>query len=90
VCPTGWRVPSEQDFKDIGLEDDAEFFKKLNLSAAGLRNYFNGSIDNVRTLGLYWTSSVDGDESRHLFFSAGGAIFRSSSRATGLSVRCVK
>jgi uncharacterized protein (TIGR02145 family) len=90
VCPTGWRVPSEQDFEDIGLIGAAEFFKKLNLSAAGSRYYSNGSINSVGTYGYYWTSSVDGDKSRLLHINGGGTYFHSYNRAYGFSVRCVK
>jgi uncharacterized protein (TIGR02145 family) len=91
VCPTGWRVPSQQDFKDIGLEDDPSvFFKKLNLTAAGRRYDGDGSIDNFGTHGNYWTSSVISNKSYYLSIYSRGLSIDISRRGRGFSVRCVK
>ena len=90
VCPAGWRVPSEQDFRALDIESAEDAYAKIKLSAAGLRDYSNGSIYNVGSRGYYWTSSVDGDRSRNLNINSGSTNFNSNDRAYGFSVRCVK
>ena len=90
VCPAGWRVPSEENFKALNLTSVRDAFTKIKLSAAGYRSNSNGNISNVGTGGHYWTSSIDGDKSRSLSIYSGGTGFSSDSRAYGFSVRCVK
>jgi len=90
VCPTGWRVPTEQDFKDLNLGSAQDGFEQIKLSVAGYRNHSTGSIYDVDAFGSYWTSSVDGDKSRNLSIDSGGTHFGSNNRSFGFSVRCVK
>ena len=89
VCPAGWRVASEQDFKALDIVSAQDAFNKIKLSATGYR-YTSGIIYNVGTYGNYWTSSVDGERSRLMDIHSGGTNFNSESRAYGYSVRCVK
>jgi uncharacterized protein (TIGR02145 family) len=90
VCPAGWRVPSEQDFRSLDIVSAEDAFTKIGLSAAGRRNNFFGTIRNVGVNGYYWTSSVDGGRSRALHIASGSTHFNSYNRAYGCSVRCVK
>jgi hypothetical protein len=90
VCPTGWKVPSEQDFAQLDIESAEDAFAKIGLSAAGYRDISNGSIHHVGMYGHYWTSGVDGDRSRNLSFYSDSVFIRSNLRSGGFSVRCVK
>lgn len=87
------------------LEDtatgDVHFF-----SGAGRRNYLDGRLDNMNTnyelpvpwSGYYWTTSVDGDNAKALYFNLntntrtwnGIDTNRSMQRANALPVRCVR
>jgi hypothetical protein len=60
------------------------------LPVAGNRNNSNGSLNNVGSNGNYWSSTVDGTNSRNLYFYSSYALMGSISRAIGLSVRCLK
>jgi uncharacterized protein (TIGR02145 family) len=91
VCPTGWRVPSEQDFKALGITSAENAFEKIKLSAAGKRNYSDGSIQDVGLNGFYWTNNAaGGGKSSGLNIYSDGKSFSSYPRSYGYSVRCVK
>ena len=90
VCPAGWSVPSEQDFKDLSLASSADAFTKLKLTESGYRNRTDGTVSSVGSRGYYWSATVDGESSRHMHINSGGAYFSSNYRAYGFSVRCLK
>ena len=90
VCPTGWRVPSEQDFKELGITSAEDAFNKIKLSTAGNRNYSDGSIQDVGLNGFYWTNGVDGGGASGLNIYSGGTSISPYHRSYGNSVRCVK
>ena len=61
-----------------------------HLPAAGLRNYNNAALNNVGTNGYYWSSTVNGNNSRNLNFNSGNVNpANNNNRAYGFSVRCV-
>jgi hypothetical protein len=60
------------------------------LPVAGNRNNSNGSLNNVGSNGNYWSSTVDGTNSRNLNFNSSNANMNSNNRANGNSVRCLK
>jgi uncharacterized protein (TIGR02145 family) len=90
VCPTGWRVPTEQDFVALNIASAEDAFSKIKLSASGGRDNVDGTINSVGSSGYYWTSSVDGDKSRRLGIVSANTSLKSDERAYGFSVRCVK
>jgi hypothetical protein len=57
---------------------------------AGFRSNVDGSLTNVGSYGIYWSSSVDGASASILYFSSSDANMYSDGRALGLSVRCLK
>ena len=69
-------------------------FKTCNVyvlfTIAGNRNNSDGSLNNVGTNGNYWSSTVDGTNSRNLNFNSSNANMNSNNRANGFSVRCIK
>jgi len=66
------------------------FASPLKLPVAGFRNGSNGSLNDVGSLGYYWSSTVDGAYSRYLHFNSSDAYLNSYFRAYGYSVRCLK
>ena len=69
-------------------------FKMCNvyvfIPVAGNRNNSNGSLNNVGSNGNYWSSTVNGTNSRNLNFNSGNANMNNNNRANGFSVRCIK
>lgn len=60
------------------------------LPVAGNRNNSNGSLNNVGSNGNYWSSTINGTNSRNLNFNSSNANMNNNNRANGNSVRCFK
>ena len=94
-CPSGFRIPTDAELEAEraswvgGNNATGAFGSPLKLTVAGYR-YSNGSLDYVGSNGLYWSSTVDGTNSRYLFFYSSDAAMYSANRAFGFSVRCIK
>ena len=56
---------------------------------AGYRSASTGSLGNVGIGGYYWSSTVNGSNSRVLRFTTSSALM-DDYRAYGQSVRCIK
>ena len=94
-CPSGWRLPTQAEWeaeKGSWSSHNAAgaFASPLKLPVAGYRICGNGSLSNVGSRGCYWSSTIDGTNSRLLNFYSSGANMFSDYRASGLSVRCIK
>jgi uncharacterized protein (TIGR02145 family) len=63
--------------------------KTLTLSAAGSRNYTDGSLVNRGNVGYYWSSTEGGADAWVLYFNSSSAYTSTYYRANGFSVRCV-
>lgn len=57
---------------------------------AGNRNHNDGSLNNVGSNGNYWSSTVNGSNSRNLNFNSGNANMNNNNRANGFSARCIE
>lgn len=93
-CPTGWRLPSVDEFTTEYTSwstGDAQgaFLSNLALPVTGRRVRTSGNISSPETLGYYWTSSIDGIGSKAINFSNDISI-SNGFRATGSAVRCIK
>ena len=94
-CPTGYRIPTETEWEGERLSWSSNnpagaFASPLKLPWAGGRNTTIGQLYNVGTYGMYWSSTVSGNESNLLFFRGDTASMFNSYRALGKSVRCIK
>jgi hypothetical protein len=94
-CPAGFRLPTAAEWEAERASWSSNnatgaFASPLKLPLAGNRNYSNGSLYNVGSLGYYWSATVDGTYSQFLYFYSTDAYMRSLSRAYGFSVRCLK
>jgi hypothetical protein len=94
-CPIGFRIPTEVELNLErltwnGNNNAGAFFSPLILPVAGLRQHNTGSLSQVGSLGLYWSSTVNGTESSTLGFDGSNAGTDTFMRAGGASVRCIK
>ncbi|MDR1881870.1 MAG: hypothetical protein LBR26_03705 [Prevotella sp.] len=104
-CPAGWRVPTETELlvlktKYVSTNFDVEGDKRLRipgdvngeflyLPANGGRDTA-GEWNSQSTVGRYWSSSVDGNGARRLYFRSNSSSIDTYTRAYGYSVRCLQ
>ncbi len=97
-CPSGFRLPTEAEItaeiNSWSSQDAAgAFASPLKLVMAGARLWQDGSIvyeDEGLKIGTYWSSTVDGEDTRTLILKENSADFTGGSRGYGVSVRCIK
>ena len=65
---------------------------KLWYPAAGCRDNYYGSLNDVVNCGYYWSATPSGRNACYLYFNDDGYVSPSSSysRALGYSVRCIQ
>ncbi len=94
-CPIGYRIPTEAEWNAESLSWSTKnsagaFASPLKLPMAGYRDYSDGSLGNVGTDGVYWSSTVSSANARSLNFFSSVAFMNTDARAFGFSVRCIK
>ncbi|NCG03709.1 MAG: hypothetical protein GWO82_00040 [Bacteroidetes bacterium] len=94
-CPSGYRIPTETEWENERLAfatNDATgaFESVLKLPLAGSRRNTNGIFDEVGTGGAYWSSTVNGTNSRRLTVNSGSVYWLNRGRASAFSVRCIR
>ena len=72
------------------IESEGEKCLSACVVVAGYRNHNNGTLNNAGSNGNYWSSTVNGSNSRNLNFNSGNANMNNNYRANGFSVRCLK
>lgn len=94
-CPSGFRLPTEAEWEIeraswISNNSAGALASPLKLVPAGYRDLYDGTLYDAGSFGYYWSSTVNGSNSRYLFFYGGNANMYSNGRAYGYSVRCIK
>jgi uncharacterized protein (TIGR02145 family) len=94
-CPSSYRLPTEAELdaeRGSWSSNDAAgaFASPLKLPMAGYRYSSDGSLYDVGSFAVYWSSTVSGTNARYLYFASSNAYMTISYRAYGLSVRCLK
>jgi len=95
-CPNGFRLPTTTEFEAEQLSWNnnnnsiGAYASPLKLPVNGYREGTDGSVYYDNSIGLYWSSSVDGSYSRCLYFDNGYSYLDYFYRSNGLSVRCIK
>jgi uncharacterized protein (TIGR02145 family) len=94
-CPSGFRIPTNAELNQeraswTDNHSAGAINSPLKLPLAGVRSSMDGTLSNVGSNGYYWSSTVSSAFARYLGFSSSVADMGTSSRANGLSVRCIK
>ena len=101
-CPAGYRIPTDAEleaernnggtgFWGTGSAQNnaaGAFASVLKLPVAGYR--LRGTGELTSNYGFYWSSTFNGSDARRLYFSSINANTNASSRAQGISVRCIQ
>jgi len=94
ICPIGFRVPTidELSAESAGMANNNDAFNSfLKLPSAGYREYINGLMIGVGSLGTVSSSSATGIYMSYLGYNSGNAgVNNNGERGSGRSVRCLK
>jgi|SRR5690554_2691465 len=93
-CPPGFRLPTNAEYEAERLswpsnDNVGAFASPLKLTATGARSR-TGGLSSVGSIGHYWSSTVNGTESKYLGFYGSGASMFSDPHGFGFAVRCIK
>ena len=91
-CPSGYRLPTEAEWSTersswSSNNSSGAFGSPLKLPISGIRN---PDLEDVGSLGVYWSSSVNSTFARNLEIATAYANEGEDNRANGYSVRCIK
>lgn len=90
-CPSGYRIPSRDEFDNELLSLAANTFNSiLKLPAAGYRHHSDGDIEEVGTHGHYWARNTTGTKARFVYLASGSYTINSGNRSNARSVRCIR
>jgi len=103
LCPTGWRLPTEEEFNSLGKWTWDKINRvsgiycgignnRIFLPAAGYRDAKNGTLKDINTTGIYWSSTqVESSDANYLYFNSDRAgVYNGNGKTPCFSARCVK
>ena len=99
ICPSGFRVPSQEEIfaETVNVSGDKKvhnnksaFNSFLKIPSSGFRTLCSGDVVREGKHGSLWSSSVYERESYYLDFNPTEAVMTTGARAEGLPVRCIK
>jgi uncharacterized protein (TIGR02145 family) len=97
-CPTGFRLPTATEWnaeidkwEESGNKNSTGAYNSpLKLPFTGYRDISSGDMEEVGSIGYYWSSSVSGDYANHISFASTAANLDPLFRAYVNAVRCIK
>jgi uncharacterized protein (TIGR02145 family) len=92
ICPTGFRVPTIQEFKDEKIDANSIVFENfLGLPMSGKRISDAGMLIEDGVSGYYWSDTVSSNhEAQSLYFENNLVKTGSFDRNNGMNVRCIQ
>jgi uncharacterized protein (TIGR02145 family) len=93
-CPNGYRIPTETELNNDRLSWPSSnaaggFASIMKFTMGGIR-YYDGTLLNVGATGRYWSSNLNGTNTRTIEYDNGYAAIQDNPRSYGMSVRCIK
>jgi uncharacterized protein (TIGR02145 family) len=93
-CPTGFRVPTKEEWAAEGLTSMPDGFSKLKLTLTGTL-FAGDALFYLADRGWYWSSSTSLNSQGNLVYATRiflneGYTEQSNSRSSGNAVRCIK
>ena len=90
VCPCGYIVPVEQDFRDLNLITDANASDTFKLVYAQYRFFDDGRMDGINAT-AFWTTGGDNNLSVNAYYNSSNfESYVTNERGYGFSIRCIK
>lgn len=89
VCPTGYHVPTLEEWTAVAITDYNDAYSKLQLTAGGFRSATTSNLNGLGTSGLYWSSTRNASIIRTQYTRPTSASLNYDRAARALSVRCV-
>jgi hypothetical protein len=90
-CPSAYRVPTEAEFvaecSSWGAANNLGAFGSPLRWTLGGRRYPSGTMNDVGTVGYYWSSTAVGTQSKSMRTDGSQNV---SERGFGFSLRCIK
>jgi hypothetical protein len=72
------------------VNSDIAFSSPFKFTVPGFRVNTTAALNDVGSIGYYWSSSVSGVAVHFKYFESGSSNQDDINRATGFSVRCIK
>jgi uncharacterized protein (TIGR02145 family) len=92
-CPTGWRIPTKDEWLAENLGTSTEAFAKLKITPTGIRAGDTGEFFQTGTNGRYWTTTIDPSDAPRIVrisVTSSGTTSSITFRGNGYPCRCVK
>ena len=89
-CPSGYRLPTVTEMNYELASWTNGTFESLKLPLSGYRHYYSSVLQEVNSVGEYWTSATSGNDATVFNIRSTWGTSLSFRRGYGASVRCIK
>jgi hypothetical protein len=87
----GWRIPTSTEYANVIANGGIPFSTPLKLHYSGNLSWDTGTLQNIGSYGIFWTSSATTTTyATYLQFSSGANQNLASYKSHGFTLRCLK